>query len=86
MRRWLLLPPHIIIEAADGIKAVFIHLQMTRKALAKLASHDRGKHIFCFIPLEGHGNLLVLHHEQLLLSCDLLPEMFFTFFSIMREL
>ena len=30
----------IVIEAADGIKAVFIHLQMTRKALAKLASHD----------------------------------------------
>ena len=25
-------------------------------------------------------------HEQLLLLCDLLPEMFFTFFSIMREL
>ena len=76
----------ILIEAADGIKAVFIHLQMTRKALAKLASHDRGKHVFCFIPLEGHGNLLALHHNRLILSFDLLPEMFFTFLSIMRKL
>ena len=73
----------IVIEAADGIKAVFIHLQMTRKALA---SHDRGKHVFCFIPLEGHGNLLALHHNRLILSFDLLPEMFFTFLSIMRKL
>ena len=76
----------IVIEAADGIKTVFIHLQMTRKTLAKLASHDRGKHVFCFIPLEGHGNLLALHHNRLILSFDLLPEMFFTFLSIMRKL